>query len=146
MIKRFLIMGVCFLVFSGCSILEPVEDHEQIEVSLASCWDGDTAHFYLDHTDVKTRFLAIDAPELNTAAGDESARYVCEVLSQATRIEFEFDENSDREDKFGRTLAWIWVDGQLLQLDLIEKGYARLAYVYGDYKYVDLLKEARNKR
>ena len=38
-------------------------------------------------------------------------------------------------------LGWIFVDDSLLQKELISLGYAKVAYLYGDYKYTDELKE-----
>ena len=52
-------------------------------------------------------------------------------------------------DKYGRSLGWIFVDDQLLQSYLVENGYAKVAYIYGKYKYVNELckleSEAINK-
>ena len=39
------------------------------------------------------------------------------------------------------SVTWVWVDDVLLQDDLVSKGYAEVAYLYGKYKYVDLLKD-----
>jgi hypothetical protein len=53
-----------------------------------------------------------------------------------------FDEKSDKTDSFGRYLVWIFVDGNLLQEKLVSKGLASVAYLYGDYKYIDKLEKA----
>ena len=57
------------------------------------------------------------------------------------KIELEYDNNSDKKDKYDRVLAWIWVDDILLQDELVKNGYAEVAYLYGDYKYTDTLKD-----
>ena len=44
-------------------------------------------------------------------------------------------------DKYNRHLVWIFVDGELLQKKLVSKGYASVAYLYGDYKYTSELEE-----
>ena len=59
-------------------------------------------------------------------------------------------ENSTKTDKYDRIIAWVFVDDELLQEDLVSKGYAKVAYLYGDYKYTTQLKEkeqiAKNKK
>ena len=39
-------------------------------------------------------------------------------------------------------MAWVWVDGVLLQQSLVEKGLAEVAYLYDDYQYTSLLQDA----
>ena len=38
-------------------------------------------------------------------------------------------------DTYDRLLAWVWVDGELLNYKLVEEGLAYVKYLYGDYKY-----------
>lgn len=122
---------------------------EADSVMLSKCTDGDTAHFMIDGKDKTVRFLAIDTPETvkpNTPVqpyGKEASNRTCSLLKQADTIRLEYE--SEKTDKYGRLLAWVFVDDQLLQLDLIENGYAKVAYIYGDYKYTDILQQAESK-
>ena len=111
-------------------------------VKMSSCIDGDTARVVLKDQEVKLRFLAGDTPELSSKDyyAREAADYTCNRLLSAKEIVLEFDPLADEEDKFGRKLAWVFVDGELLQEELVDKGYARVRYIYDDYKYVDRLK------
>lgn len=117
-------------------------------VTLSKCVDGDTAKFLINGKIYSTRFLAIDTPETvkpNTPVqpyGKAASNYTCKSLKNAKKIILEYDKNSTKEDKYGRRLAWIFVDDQLLQKKLISKGYAKVAYLYGNYRYTDLLKNA----
>ncbi len=126
-------------------------------VTLEKCVDGDTATFKdQSGTTFKTRFLAIDTPETVHPTkevelyGKEASTYTCTQLTNATEIKLEYDEGSSKVDKYGRRLAWIYVDQVLLQEKLIEQGYAKVAYLYGDYKYTELLQkkeeEAKEKK
>ena len=118
---------------------------EAIEVSYKSCIDGDTAWFTLEDEDIKVRFIGINAPELEHEEkeaeyySEEAKDYVCTKLEKANKIELEFDTNSDRQDKYDRYLAWVFIDGDLLQKDIVKKGYAKVAYLYDNYKYSDIL-------
>lgn len=116
-------------------------------VKFDKCIDGDTMGVYIKNEYKKVRFLSINAPEIehdNSKGeyyGEESKDYVCDKLKNATSIELEYDDKSDKTDKYGRVLAWVWVDGELLQKDLVSNGYAEVKYVYDNYKYSDELKE-----
>ena len=66
-------------------------------------------------------------------------------LSEGENIVLEYDPESDRYDKYGRLLAWIWIDGSLLQEELVANGYAKVEYIYGNYKYLDILENAEDK-
>lgn len=115
------------------------------KVTLSKCIDGDTAKFLIDGKVYKTRFLAIDTPETKHPKkgeepfGREASIYTCKKLTTAKKIELEYEDNN-KEDKYGRLLAWVFIDGNLLQAELIEKGYAKVAYLYGNYQYTNLLK------
>lgn len=113
--------------------------------------DGDTAVFQYQDEEFTCRFLAIDTPETvkpDTPVqpfGKEASIYTESRLTEATEIWLEFDEKSDKQDKYDRVLAWVWVDGSLLQEELVQSGLAKVAYVYDDYKYVDRLEEAQKQ-
>lgn len=116
---------------------------EKQEVELQKCVDGDTAYFILNKEEIKTRFLAIDTPESTTqkeAYGKEASDFTCSTLKNAKTIEIEYDENSDKTDKYDRHLVWVFVDGELLQNLIIKEGLAEVAYLYDDYKYTEILK------
>lgn len=115
-------------------------------VTLSKCVDGDTAWFYLNEKEIKTRFLAIDTPESTNkieAYGKEASNFTCDKLTNAKKIEIEYDENSDKTDKYNRELVWVFVDNELLQNLIIKEGLGEVAYLYGDYKYTNLLQKSQ---
>ena len=117
-------------------------------VNLVRCVDGDTAIFNINNKEERVRFLGIDTPETvkpNTdveAYGKDASEYTCNKLTNAKKIELEYDDNSSKLDKYDRVLAWVWVDNSLLEKELVDVGYAKVKYIYGNYSYVDLLYES----
>lgn len=110
-------------------------------VELKGTADGDTATFIVGGLPVNTRFLAIDTPEISSPTegmqpwAQAAKDYTLKVLSEAKQIILEKDEESDIFDSYDRLLAWVWVDGELLNYKLVEEGLAYVKYLYGDYKY-----------
>lgn len=117
------------------------------KVTFSKCVDGDTFKVLLDDKEYTVRMLAIDTPESVHPSkgveyyGKEASDFTCDKVTKAKTIELEYDDNSDKLDKYERLLAWVFVDGELLQQTLIEQGYAKVAYLYGDYKYTNMLQE-----
>ena len=117
------------------------------EIKFSKCIDGDTFNLIIDGEEKKVRLLAVDTPESvkqDTEVeyyGKEASDYTCKKLKKAKNIEIEYDDNSDKTDKYDRLLLWVFLDGKLLQEELVSGGYAKVAYLYGDYKYTNILKE-----
>lgn len=97
--------------------------------------DGDTLHVRLDGRDVTVRMIGMNTPETvkeDTPVecfGPEASDYAKHTLS-GQRVTLEFDSSQGREDQYGRTLAYVWLeqpDGQLsfVNLDEVGQGYAR---------------------
>lgn len=120
-------------------------------VTLSKCVDGDTIRILLDGDEEVhvARILAVDTPETDHPTidveyyGKEASEYTCDLVTNAKKIEIEYDENCSKKDLYNRLLVWVFVDGELLQKKLIENGYAKVAYVYDDYKYVNELEKAQ---
>ncbi len=110
------------------------------EVNLVSCVDGDTAVFSQDGDNFTVRFLGIDTPE-STAKfepwGKAASNFTCDKLTNAETIVLRADPESGRMDSYGtRYLAWVWYDGRLLNLELVEQAYSKaksaIDTYYGD--------------
>lgn len=138
--KRLVVGIITFLLFINVS-------YALDEVKLSKCVDGDTIKVKIDDKEYTVRMLAIDTPESVHPKkkveyyGKEASEYTCNIVSNAKKIELEYDNGSDKTDKYDRLLAWVIVDGELLQDKLVSLGYAKVAYLYGDYKYTSLLEE-----
>ena len=114
---------------------------EKYEVVFRYIHDGDTAVFMDKNTkeDIICRFLAVDSPEIDEEGYEEAKEYTKNCLSNARNIVLELDPYSDKYDKYQRLLAWVWIDGQLLQAKLLENDLANIRYVYNDYLYTAYL-------
>ena len=123
----------------------PCSSSEKKQAVFVNCVDGDTAVLKVDQKELRYRFLGVDTPESVHPTKEvevyakEASKNTCDLLTNASSIVVEYDSNSDQTDKYGRELAWIWVDEILLQELMVSEGFARVAYVYGDYKYIDSL-------
>ncbi len=119
---------------------------ERKKIIFDSCVDGDTIKAKIDGEISTIRFLAIDTPETvhpkkkAEPYGKEASEYTCSKVKSAKKLEIEYDPGSNKQDKYKRMLGWIYVDDSLLQKELIEHGYAKVAYIYGDYLYTNELK------
>ena len=118
-------------------------------VKFSDCVDGDTIKVLLDNKKYTIRMLAVDTPESVHPTkeieyyGKEASEYTCNLVKNAKKLEIEYDDNSDKTDKYDRLLVWVFVDGKLLQKELISNGYAKVAYLYDDYKYTKELENAQ---
>lgn len=124
---------------------------EKWDVKFSKCVDGDTVELIYNNEEIKVRLLAVDTPETKHPTkgeepfGQEASDLTCELITNAKELVLEFDDNSDQKDKYDRYLGWLFVDGNLLQEELINQGYAKVAYLYGDYKYTSLLEEKQEE-
>lgn len=132
---------------------ETQQESNQLEseiVTFSRVVDGDTARLIVQGKEETVRFLAIDTPESvkpNTKVqpyGKEASEYTEKMLKNAKEIKLEY-EKSAKVDDYDRKLAWVFVDGELLQEQLVSKGYAKVAYIYGKYKYTNTLKKVEAK-
>ena len=112
------------------------------EVSLTRCTDGDTAQFTNGSMTFAVRFLGIDTPESTYRIdpwGKAASTYTCDKLENAETIVLESED--ERTDGNGRYLAWVWYDGRLLNLELIEEAYSNAKGASGT-KYEDIIYDA----
>lgn len=131
---------------------EPDEGSETgfIPVEFVRTIDGDTIRVMYEGEERKLRYLLIDTPELNHSQQgkqpfSEEATKRNDELLKSGKLEIEFDIG-EREDKYDRMLAYVYVDGESVQQKLVEEGLARVAYIYPpNTKHLDPYKEAEER-
>ena len=142
MIKKIIVFLSLFFISTNFTYAK-----EKVEFS--ECVDGDTIKIILDGKKYSVRMIAIDTPESVHPQkgieyyGKEASEYTCNQAKNAKKIEIEYDENCQKTDKYGRIMAWVFVDGKLLQKGLVENGYAKVGYLYDDYKYTSELEKVQ---
>ncbi|MDP4086817.1 MAG: thermonuclease family protein [Bacillota bacterium] len=114
-----------------------------ISATIVKNIDGDTVEINLNGKVEKIRMLCIDTPETHHPRlgvqpfGPEAAAYTAKILTVGKKVQIEPGIGNGR-DKYGRLLAYIFVDDKMFNEMLLEKGLARVAYIYApNTKYVD---------
>jgi micrococcal nuclease len=112
--------------------------------------DGDTIKVSINGKEETVRMLLVDTPETKHPQlgeqpfGKEASNFTKQLLSGKT-VQLEQDVNNG-PDKYGRLLYYVYLDGKSVQEQLLEKGLARVAYVYvPNVKYVDKYREIQAK-
>ena len=90
--------------------------------------DGDT--FAIENTSV--RLLGINTPEKGELYYQEAKEFLEDlVLNKTVRLEF----GKDKRDKYDRTLAYVYINRENINLKLIEEGLANFYFPSGKDKY-----------
>ncbi|MED2970894.1 thermonuclease family protein [Fictibacillus sp. B-59209] len=112
--------------------------------------DGDTLDVkFKNGKTERIRMLLIDTPETKHPRlgvqpfGPESSKFTkTQLTGKKVGVELDVSER----DKYGRLLAYIWIGKQNFNQLLLEKGLARVAYVYPpNTKYVDQFRATQEK-
>ena len=112
--------------------------------------DGDTLEIDLDGTAEKVRLIGIDTPESvhpdaskNTEAGKSAAEYVKRML-EGREIELELDVQE--RDQYGRILAYVYLEGIMVNKTLLREGYAEISTFPPNVKHVEDFKAIAAER
>lgn len=111
--------------------------------------DGDTIDVHLENgKKERVRFILIDTPETKhpnkpvQPFGPEASKFTNEALLNKD-VELELDVQE--RDRYGRLLAYVYIDGQMINETLLKKGLARVAIFPPNTKYVDQFEKLQNK-
>lgn len=133
-----------------------------MEVSVSSYVDGDTTVFKCDPTinsamglnsTMRVRYQNIDTPESYKGNVQEfglvAKEYTLSKLAFADKIVMQSILDGPITETFDRMLAWVWVDGTLLNHEIVKAGYSELAFssvdtmLYKDVSYSNFLYDAQ---
>lgn len=97
-------------------------------VTLAATVDGDTAAFTPGfESGSRIRFLGVDTPETHPTVqpgGLEAKAFTDQKLTTATQIYLQSDPFTSWIDTYGRHIGYVWVDGKLLNYELVKNGHS----------------------
>ena len=112
--------------------------------------DGDTIVVILDGKKEKVRMIGIDTPESvhpdksrNTPMGKIASKYTKDNL-EGKYVALETDVQE--RDKYGRILAYVYLDDKMFNKTLLEEGLARLMTIPPNVKYADDFKKIEAER
>lgn len=123
-LKTSIIVGVCIILLVsviGFGVwLISYYDSKTIEdeSSVAEIIDGDT--FRLVNGD-KVRLLCVDTPEKGKAGYDEAVSFLGgRLLYEDLVLE------GNKTDRYGRLLRWVYVNGSLINKEIVDEGYGKV--------------------
>ena len=128
------------------------------EATVERVVDGDTVKVKLkDSEDVVTlRLLLIDTPESVKPGVDpqpysiDASNFAKESLQAGDKVYLEYDDGN-KTDKYNRHLCYLWFyskednSWKMFNENLIEKGFARVGYIYSQKRHLDTLYTAQDK-
>ncbi|MBX3023969.1 thermonuclease family protein [bacterium] len=141
------------LLFVALLLAGPAAARDTARVE--SVVDGDTIRVLMRGERLTIRLIGVDTPELGDRAdrGAPPQPYAREAAAftrarlRGRSVELAY-EAGDRHDRYGRTLAYVFLaDGTFFNRELLRQGYAR-AYARGPFRYRDafLADEAAARR
>jgi micrococcal nuclease len=99
-------------------LLAPIISGQKVTGKIYRVVDGDTFIFQSDSSKITVRLQGIDAPELSQVFGVQSKQFLNTFLGSKCFIDIR------NLDKYGRTVAILWVDTINVNLLSIRKGYS----------------------
>ena len=131
---------------------EPEQSTDAMSYDVIRAIDGDTLLISMDGIETAVRLIGINAPESvhpeaekNTAEGEQASLWLKQYIA-GKRVTLEYDQ--ELNDRYGRTLAYVYVDNMMLEDALLTMGLARTLTMEPNIRYQHhfemLEKEARD--
>lgn len=138
--KRAIVITI-LIIISGIFYYQLTEQRYQEQKALVTkITDGDT---FTIQNNLKIRLKGINAPEKSMLYYEESTQFLEDSISNQI-----INLVSSEKDKYGRIIAYVFLDRQLINKQILEQGYANLYYYQKDDYYEELKQaeeDARNK-
>lgn len=110
--------------------------------------DGDTVRAVVDGDEITVRLIGIDTPEKDgpytelECYGQEATAYTRERLD-GEEVALEFDV--ERTDRYDRTLAYVWLDGELVNESILAEGAGVLLTIAPNVAHVERFQQAQRE-
>ena len=133
---------ILLLLFRTSSNAQPVLQEAQV----IKAHDGDTVTLQIKGKFIKVRLIGIDAPEMGQRPwGKRSKEHLIDILNH-TDWTVLVETDVVKQDKFGRTLAYLWTKNkQLINELMVRDGYAVLFTIAPNVKFVERFKRAEQQ-
>jgi len=154
--RLFILVAAVLLLAPGCGSKEPAQPGRKhphfspaVTATVKYVIDGDTL---VTEDGEHIRFLGIDSPEIWKKKGDspdepwgrDASNYVKLLLPSGTDIGLEFEAGA-KKGAYGRKLAYVIVDDELINGLLLKEGYAEYKDFGNVLKHGDYLKDMARK-
>ncbi len=142
-----LLLCVVLIGFSGClsaesDVSEPVENtvvSTRTVALVTEVVDGDTITVSGGE---RIRLIGIDAPETDEQYYEESKAYLKDKILYK---EVELESDITDKDVYGRSLRYIWFDGELIDAEIVRVGLAIAKQYDPDNKYKNVIAKAESE-
>jgi len=138
--NKLLFIIIIAIVLSGCY----ESDYSNYNFKVVYIYDGDTVKL---SNGEKVRYIGIDTPEMNynnppaEYFAQEAKEYNAKlVLGKKVKLEFDVV----KRDKYGRLLAYVYIDGKHISQDMIERGFAKVLMIPPNLKFADYFLTLQN--
>ena len=143
--------SLCITAVLALTTVPSAQEKEEVEydgtVTVKRIVDGDTVRIdpAVDGID-EVRLIGVDTPETKDrdcdvqSYGPEAVKFTRDEL-QGEEVALEFDE--DREDRYERLLAYVYLDDEMFNETLLDEGYAQVYTVPPNDRYEDRFQEAQ---
>ena len=138
--KKLLFIIIIAIVLGGCY----ESDYSDYNFKVVYIYDGDTVKL---SNGEKVRYIGIDTPEMNynnppaEYFAQEAKEYNAKlVLGKKVKLEFDVV----KRDKYGRLLAYVYIDGKHISQDMIERGFAKVLMIPPNLKFADYFLTLQN--
>jgi len=116
-VGRFLVLALILALPQLGRSAEPSVD--SITGLVVRVIDGDAINVLQDKTTVQVRLEGIDAPEAGQSFGAKARQALAsKILAKTVNVEIKGN------DKYGRTLGVVWLDGRNINLEMVAEGWA----------------------
>ena len=116
---RYAVFGLIFLLMLGASAFSEVRE----SVTIKSCYDGDTCR---TTTGEKIRLACIDTPELRGKRANPAPAKKARDYLRGLVVGRDINIRRITTDRYGRTVAELFVDGSNVQQQLFASGHAEI--------------------
>jgi micrococcal nuclease len=131
-------LGLVLLLAAACDrSSDPTPPEDSVPVTVAQVIDGDTVELADGR---RVRYLGINTPERDQPLYEEATAANRRLVEgQATRLALDVQTL----DRYGRTLAYLWVDDQFVNVELVRQGYATAYTAPPNVRYSEVILAAQ---